>query len=58
MIRAKFKSVALAHAEGINVYYIFLDCDDLLEGFFGILRTMQGPHTNLTCCSSRRRPAA
>ena len=46
MIRAKFKSVALAQAEGITVYYIFLDCDDLLEGFFGVLRTMSGTHSN------------
>jgi hypothetical protein len=29
MIRAKFKSVALAQAEGIKHYYIFQDCDDV-----------------------------
>jgi hypothetical protein len=29
MIRAKFKSVALAQVEGIDVYYIFQDCDDV-----------------------------
>jgi hypothetical protein len=46
MIRAKFKSVALAQAEGIKVYYIFLDCDDALEGFFGQLRTLQGSTRN------------
>jgi len=46
MIRAKFKSVVLAQAEGIKVYYIFLDCDDALEGFFGQLRTLQGNTRN------------
>ena len=46
MIRAKFKSVALAQAEGISTYYIFLDCDDMLEGFFGVLRTLSGNQRN------------
>ena len=46
MIRAKFKSVALAQAEGITEYYIFQDCDDALEGFFGVLRTLSGNQRN------------
>jgi len=46
MIRAKFKSVALAQAEGISEYYIFQDCDDALEGFFGVLRTLSGNQRN------------
>ena len=46
MIRPKFKSVALAQAEGISMYYIFQDCDDALEGFFGVLRTLSGNQRN------------